>query len=229
MNLQIENTRKLYNVKYKYKVQLVLEGIDHIRYMKIDKATNFREQIEEKILKFKKYREKHGLGYAHYSTTVDERVYKLLDFLVLFTKSKYALRLYSGAINIYSNDLSFFEEMESAVNSELDVFEASLIPSEELTMYFKREPKFKYRTFFKSRLLKNPDSVKESILNFIDTHSEIAHVSEGLKRACNGVYFFRYFSGLNYFIEYNDASTQSFIHLWFGDLVGKTYSLKKET
>jgi hypothetical protein len=113
------------------------------------------------------------------------------------------------------------------LNLGLKVHEAVTPP--EKVMYFAKEPKYKYRVYLKSKRVS--DSLIDSLSGFCDTYKDKnINVSNGLIKFINSEHWKRrIYSYLNnsFFIEFNDDSMITIMHLMMSECIGKTYKLEK--
>ena len=101
---------------------------------------------------------------------------------------------------------------------------------ELLRTYFVKEPKHKYRVYFKSRMIEG--TFVEQIRDLINRTKEL-HPSDSLKHwlhmyTINYIFSWKYrYTNANHFIEYDDESTLSYLALMHGEILGKRYKLEK--
>ena len=139
-------------------------------------------------------------------------------------KSLMTNRIDGDSVSFFSNDLSLFTVLYN-IDPHLQITEANVLNTD--TMYFKKTPKYKFRTYFRGR--KMPITFPDSVTSFIDTYKSVK-VCSGLERFVKSrtnwnQYIYMHNS---YYVDYNDESMITILHMLFGNMVGKTYSLDKE-
>jgi hypothetical protein len=134
------------------------------------------------------------------------------------------LRIQGDTVSFFSNDISLLDTLKS-IDKNVSYFEAEVYKAD--TIFFSKNPKFKYRTFFKGK--RCPDDFFSNVIEFCNRYPK-ANVSRGLQalahnRRKNYTRFIYLHS--SYYVDYNDESMISILHMLFPNMVGKTYSLAK--
>lgn len=152
-------------------------------------------------------------------------VEKLLQF-----KSKYDgnpevvwRHKYEG-FSVFTNNRSIIDEI-SAFTPNHTV--AEVIPAPAGVKWFAKKPRAKFRTYFSFTRL-NEDEYNELVM-FLARHPSIYPCKSVIKMMStpHTKPFYNYLSSSN-FLEYDDESYRSMLHLFFGRAVGKTFKLEKK-
>jgi hypothetical protein len=134
-------------------------------------------------------------------------------------------RIQGDAVSFFSNDLTLLETLAS-IDANVSFTEANLLSAEVL--YFKKEPKHKFRTFFKGK--RCPEDFHQNVLEFSERYPNVK-VSPGLlqyaKIRRNAYSKFMYMHS-SYHVDYNDPGMSTVLHMLFPSMIAKTYSLAKE-
>jgi len=211
MKTKLVKRNKLFYDKYKYKVDINLMGS---RYLK--RSLTYIDFI----------RRVTDMGYPNkdYATTYCDLFY----FYKKYNNTKKVTFLHSwDFLGMYTSDETIINEL-LALNLGLKIQEAVIPP--EKTMYFANEPQFKYRMYLKSK--KVSDTLMDSLSGIVDryTDSSTIHFSDGLTKFINSKHWkHRTYSYLNnsHFIEFNEDTMITILHLVVGECLGKTYKLEK--
>lgn len=139
-----------------------------------------------------------------------------------------------GSLSIFTNDYAlcenFVREYEVYIQSSpkiqatVIVYEADIMP--DGIKYFSRTPPAAFRTYIKSVRFTNEEKVE--LLNFLST-------TKGLRPSPAFqswlTYESRYgmsWSRDNFFIDYDNDGTSSYLYLMYPEYIGKTYQLEKK-
>lgn len=216
LKFNIDERKSLYFNKFKYKAQCHVPGIRYTHY--IDTIDEFREKINRI-----KNRASQGFSYLGIENIDFSKIEKYLQ--IKFTKSKlktYMIRMQSDSISVFANDKI---ELEPFINIDKDIVFFEAIVNNSKTMYFKVQPKYKYRTFFKGK--KYDDSFPENINDLQNIYKDKIKFSKGLLRHLNKRSYYK-FLHTSFYVDYNDESMIIILSLWMKDYLGKTYSLSKQ-
>ena len=166
------------------------------------------------------------MGYAIDNYT-EAKYRELFDFYKKYMDNKEVtfLRDYDS-LGFYTSNQVILNELQ-VLNLGLRVYEA--IPPPDKIMYFANEPQYKYRVYLKSKRVS--ESLIDSLSGFCDTYKDKGiNVSSGILRFIDSEHWkHRFYSYLNnsFFIEFNDDSMITIMHLMMGECLGKTYKLEK--
>lgn len=152
----------------------------------------------------------------------------LIKWTVDLKKSKtITTRIESDTLAIFANDLSLLTQLKS-IHNDVNITEA--ITSEYAGIkYFVREPKHKYRIYFKS--LRIDHKTRNDIAEIIDKNKNL-YPSKALNEWINpstdtrNNWRHKWLSA-SYSLEYDDESMLSYLLLMHSELFGKKYKLEK--
>lgn len=223
-NIKIEVKNKLYFNKFKYKAMCTIQGAAYTYY------TPDLETFIIRMEKFKDNKLRYGIrviedDWKEYWDEVNlDQVSQFLTWRNTVSKDKCMLRIQGDTVSFFSNDISLLDTLKS-IDKNVSYFEAEVYKAD--TIFFSKNPKFKYRTFFKGK--RCPDDFFSNIIEFCSRYPK-ANVSRGLQalahnRRKNYTRFIYLHS--SYYVDYNDESMISILHMLFPNMVGKTYSLAK--
>jgi hypothetical protein len=223
-NIKIEVKNKLYFNKFKYKAMCTIQGAAYTYY------TPDLHTFIIRMEKFKDNKLRYGIrviedDWKEYWDEVNlDQVSQFLTWRNTVSKDKCMLRIQGDTVSFFSNDISLLDTLKS-IDKNVSYFEAEVYKAD--TIYFSKNPKFKYRTFFKGK--RCPDDFFSNIIEFCNRYPK-ANVSRGLQalahnRRKNYTRFIYLHS--SYYVDYNDESMISILHMLFPNMVGKTYSLAK--
>ena len=132
-------------------------------------------------------------------------------------------RIQGDNVSFFSNELSLLQTLD---NLDPKVTITKVICYDPKTLYFKRQPKYKYRTYFKGKRI--PKDFSDNCRSLQDMYKSL-NFSKGLFTSLfhNNWHAYRYMHG-SYFVEYNDEQMLTILSMWFPDMLAKTYVLAKE-
>lgn len=223
-NIKIEVKNKLYFNKFKYKAMCTIQGAAYTYY------TPDLETFIIRMEKFKDSKLRYGIrviedDWKEYWDEVNlDQVSQFLTWRNTVSKDKCMLRIQGDTVSFFSNDISLLDTLKS-IDKNVSYFKAEVYKAD--TIFFSKNPKFKYRTFFKGK--RCPDDFFSNVIEFCNRYPK-ANVSRGLQalahnRRKNYTRFIYLHS--SYYVDYNDESMISILHMLFPNMVGKTYSLAK--
>jgi len=236
LKLQTDKRNNLYFGKYKYRTTFKVVGANYIWRIKTIEKFEFQMQ--------KNLNQLNGLKSRNYPTATDwineineiinlPNYDKIKELIILRndTSEKYASRIERQNVSFYSDDLDFLESTATKFDDNPEFFQA-IIPVEKGVMLFKKEPKFKFRTYFKSRFVS--EQIVMDLKDFLDRY-DISKGNTTLKanstlKSVSGSKWFKY-TGIygSSYVDYNDESTLTLLNMFFSEIIGKTYRLMKET
>lgn len=206
------NRNRLFYGKYKYKVSIDIVGSRHLSYS--GNYDEFAKRLSNK-------------GYAIEVNYEGSKYRKLFDFYKKYMDNKEVtfLRDFSF-LGFYTSNEDILNEL-MVLNLGLKVYEA--VPPPAKVMYFAKEPQYKYRMYLKATRVSEP--LIDSISGFCDTYKDKdINISNGLIQFIDSKHWKkRFYSYLNnnFFIEFNDDSMITIMHLMMSECIGKTYRLEK--
>lgn len=222
--LIIDNRTGLYFGKYTYRAQLRVAGAGYTYY------TNNLAQFKKKLENTKANRNNYRISILNnrFEETIDridfEQIEKFFDWKTNKDPDTFMYRIQGDNISFFSNDLDLLYTL--TVIDPKAKFSKAYIQAADV-IYFKKEPKFKFRTFFKGK--KCSTEFPEQINDLMSMYKDKIHFSPGMVRMINRYPNTPYrYMHTSYYVDYNDPGMLSIIGLWFGEYLGKTYSLQKE-
>lgn len=183
------------------------------------------DECKEKILNFKKELRRLPAQLIHH---LDDPDYLAIDSLIRYINrfeknNKGTLRRENDGISFFSNDLDFLKKAPSTLKP-LKLYQAELLPAG--IKYFKRAVPASYRVYFKNNSI--PIELKKDILNYIEK-------TDGVE-GCNALMSWLHrpnrwgncYTYDQHFINYNDPSNLTMMHILFPEVIGKNYKLEKQ-
>jgi hypothetical protein len=223
--LKVEKRNKLYFNKFKYRATLKIQGAAYTYY------TPNLETFISRMEKLRTNTNRYGVriineDWKEYWDEVNlDQISQFITWRNVVDKSKCMHRIQGDTVSFFSNDLSLLQTLDS-INTEIFYSEAiSLKPN---IMYFKKQPKFKFRTYFRSKRM--PKDFSDNVRSLSSMYQNVLNFSPALFNALfyqNQYNPYRYLHG-SYYVEYNDDKMLTILAMWFPDMLAKTYSLAKE-
>jgi hypothetical protein len=221
--LKVEKRNKLYFNKFRYKAIARVQGAAYTYY------TPNLDIFVERMEKLRSNNNRYGVrvmneDWQEYWDEVNlDQISQFITWRNIISKDKCMHRIQGDHVSFFSNDLALLQTLDS-LDSDVRLFEVKCYNSD--FMYFKRQPKYKFRTYFKARRM--PKDFSENILTLRDMYSSL-HFSKAIFNSLfhNNWHPYRYMHG-SYFVEYDDKHMLTILAMWFPDILSKTYSLAKE-
>ena len=224
LQLTIDDRTGLYFGKYKYRAQLKVMGAAYTYY------TNTLDQFKKKLENTKANRNQYRISIlnSRFEETYDhinfEQIEKFFDWKNNRNNETFMCRIQGNNISFFSNDLDMLKTLV-VIDPSLKFSEAYIKTSD--TLFFKKEPKYKHRTFFKGR--KCPVDFQDQVNDLRNMYGDKIRFSPGMVRMLNKYPQSTYrYMNTSYYIDYNDPGMISILGIWFGDFLGKSYSLQKQ-
>lgn len=236
--LTTEERNNLYLGRYLYNAKIKILGM---KYMSIElKFNKNRKQWANIWRSYFRFKEQvvtnNGIAYAEavvsspsefviHKDAVDIiAMEKILTWLHDNKSDDYEYRIVNNNITIYSNNLELLRTLEPIHNS-ISYHQAMVILDKD-TKYFKKQPKYKFRTYFSSKRM--PESFSDNVNTLTENYKNSLHFSPALKRYANRHFHpYRYLHS-GYFVEYNDKKFHTILSIYFSDMLGKTFKLEKQ-
>lgn len=224
--LKIESRNKLYFNKFKYRAVCNILGAGYTYY--VTDLDNFKTRLE----KLKSNKNRYAIrimdnDYEEHLDQIDiEQISKFLAWRNTVSKSKFMYRIQGDNVSFFSNDLDLLKTLKS-INENIYFTEAKVLDHDKL--YFKRDPVYKYRTFFKGKRI--PEDFLANVLEFRERYGSTTKISQSLINLAyerHKVYSKYIYLHGSYHIDYNDESMVTILHMLFSDMIGKTYICVKE-
>lgn len=215
MKTILTDRNKLFYDKYQYKVLVNLPGARYLKWSRnFDK---FVKQLTER-------------GYLEHNcddVVLLDLYKKVMDFYNEFKSNKEVTFLHEYSfLGVYTSNVDIIQEILK-IDSTMKVLEAVTPPQK--IMYFAKEPKYKYRVYIKST--RATESLIKSLEDFRKTYdNNSVYLSGGLVSFINTSNWRKRFNSYihgGFFIDFNDKSMLTFMHLLIGECLGKTYELEK--
>lgn len=221
--LKVEKRNKLYFNKFKYKAVLRIQGAAYTYY------TQDLDTFVARMEKFRGSRNRYGVrvldeDWKEYWDEVNlDQISQFITWRNIINKDKCMHRIQGDYVSFFSNELPLLQTLDS-INPKIDLYQAQVFDSDK--MYFKKQPKYKYRTYFKGKRM--PQDFSDNVRSLQDMYKSL-NFSKGLFTSLfhNNWHPFRYMHG-SYFVEYNDEQMLTVLSMWFPGMLAKTYSLAKE-
>lgn len=223
-----ERRNKLYFNKFKYRAVIRIVGVQYTYYTpNIEAFCNRIEKFKESET-FTRTQKMFSLhDRANYWNDINyDNIEKYMIFRDTMSKDKILSRISGDTVSFFSNDINSFSYLQT-LDPNMHVTEAQVLDDNKL--YFKKKPRYKYRTYFRAKRM--PQDFSENVLNLKSTYStDILRFSPGLLRSLfykSQYNPYRYMHG-SHFVEYNNEQMHTILAMWFPDMLAKTYTLAKE-
>lgn len=222
--LKIEKRNKPYFNKFTYKAVCKIQGAAYTYYTTdIETFVNRMEKMRESS------RSKYGVrlldeDWQEYWDEVNiDQIAAFITWRNIINKDRCSYRIQGDNVSFFSNELSLLSSLDN-LDPKVKYYKSECYDSN--TMYFKKQPKYKYRTYFKGKRM--PKDFSDSIRSLQDMYKSL-NFSKGLFASLfhNNWHPYRYMHG-SYFVEYNDQQMLTILSMWFPDMLAKTYTLAKE-
>ena len=218
----IDYRAQLYYNKYEYRARLTIEGLRRGYYCEPD-------EFEERLNNDKLWGRP---GKVEKQVIMDNLpdIKSALQFRSDNKKNKQlAMRMEHNTMAVFHNDLDFLHKsFDGLVGASIDYTRVETSGYVGVKTFVK-EPKNKFRIYFRSK--RTPDDFREGINNILKNNKQLKP-SPGLKiwvknsSPMRGYWWNNYLSS-SYFIDYDDESYLSYLHLMYGEYLGKKYKLQK--
>ena len=224
-----EKRNKLYFNKFQYKATVKIVGVQYTYYTPDIDSYKFRIEkfsSSASLPSFRQYFNDDEYENKNYWANINfELIEKYLIYRDTMPKEKFVTRISGDSVSVFANDLSMFNYLQT-IDANLTITKADVLDTDK--MYFKREPKFKYRTYFKARRM--PKDFTENVLSLKDTYASIQFCPALLRALFYKTPYnpYRYMHG-SFYVEYNDEKMLTILAMWFNSMLGKTYSCERET
>lgn len=221
--LKVEKRNKLFFNKFKYRAVTFIQGAAYTYY------TYDLETFVSRMEKLRDNKPRYGVrvfndDWKEYWDEVDlDRISQLITWRNVVHKEKCLIRIQGDFVSFFSNELPLLQTLDS-IDPKVIITEA--VCYEANKMYFKKEPKYKFRTYFKGKRM--PKDFSDNCRTLQDMYKSL-NFSKGLFLSLfhNNWHPYRYMHG-SYFVEYNDEQMLTILSMWFPDMLAKTYVLAKE-
>ena len=225
LKLVTEKRNALYFGRYQYRARCKVHGAVYTYYTK--SIEEFKSKMAKRAERPPNQIEIMSIDWKRRIDLID---YDQLDRYFSWRKNNdpegYMCRIQGNSISFFSDDLELLKTL-SILDKNIEISIADVV--EKNTMYFKKTPNFKYRTYFRGKRV--PDGFRDDIKYFMERYDNVARICPALKRMINATVgnrnWYNYLHS-SYYVDYNDESTLTLLHMFFGSMLAKTYSLEKE-
>jgi hypothetical protein len=149
---------------------------------------------------------------------------KISIFLDLYRENN-KFRLEGDRITFFSNDLALIEQFQSLANSAL-ITEAVVTHGVKL---FKNTPPAKFRSYLKTTRIES--EFRSEFVKYLERTDGLRPNNPFLRclypQSSWGYKYIWIYD--HYFIDYDDPSMLTYMHLMFPNVLGKTYKLEKKS
>ncbi len=225
LKLVTEKRNALFFGKYQYRARCKIHGAVYTYYTKT--IDEFKTKMAKRAERPPNYIEVISSDWNRRIDLIDyDQISRYFDWRNSAPKDQYMARIQGNNISFFSDDLELLKSLD-ILDDNLEISIADVMGNN--VIYFKKEPSFKYRTFFRGK--KVPDGFKDEIKSFIERYDNVARICPALKRMVNETVTHRIWYNYlhsSYYVDYNDESTLTLLHMFFGSMLAKTYSLQKE-
>lgn len=210
LQLKVDNRPNLYWNRFQYRARVRIDGL---------RMTYGARSIDD-VVKNVEYSKSWGrrLPVIDYVSLEKWLSYKNLN------QEKLLIRIEKDTAGVFSNDLECLKSIESTGIIPLDYTQACAnIPNG--AMYFKNDPKYKYRSYMRSRRMDK--SAKQEVKEFINRYKLIP---------CTALHdwlyeinprFFRSYISNSYFVSYDDDKIPLLMSMILPGIFNKHYKLEK--
>lgn len=221
--LKVEIRNKLYFNKFRYKAVARIQGAAYTYY------TPDLDTFVSRMEKLRSSTNRYGVrvmddDWKIYWDEVNlDCISQFITWRNVVNKDRCMHRIQGDHVSFFSNDLALLHSLQ-ALDVNIVFYEAQCFDAD--TMYFKKQPKHKYRTYFRAKRM--PKDFSDNIRSLQSMYSSL-HFSKGLFTSLfhNNWHQFRYMHG-SYFVDYDDKQMHTILAMWFPDMLAKTFSLAKE-
>lgn len=225
LKLQIDTRNALYFGKYQYRAKCKVEGAAYTYYSK--GIEEFKSKMAKRSATAPSYIEVMMTGWQSRIDLINyEQIATYFSWREDAPSDLYMARIQGNMISFFSDDLDLLKTL-TVLDPNLEISIVDIIGKNVL--YFKKEPKFKYRTYFRGK--KVPDNFKEDVRSFMERYENIASICPALKRLINETtgrkHWYNYLHS-SYYVDYDQESTLTLLHMFFGSMLAKTYTLEKQ-
>ena len=226
LKLQTEQRNSLYFGKYRYKARCTVNGASYTYYTK--SLEEFKAKMAKRAQNLESVSTRVEIMLGNWRTHVDtvdyEQIGHYFEWRNNVPNQNYMLRIQRDHINVYSDDLSLLKTLVK-IDEDVKISMAEVLNND--VIYFKKEPKHRYRTYFRGK--KMPDNFKQDLNSFIERYNNTATVCPALRRLAleSNSRWYGYLHS-SYYVDYDEQSTLTLLHMFFGSMLAKTFSLEKE-
>lgn len=219
--LPLVNRDRMFYGKYMYRATFELPGAYFLwRYSPRTSMTITEDQVKT-----------HYKPYSHEPIILSSLPWLNVvhNYTVDNKKSKELTRRIEGKkVSFYSNDLDLLKELETLL-TDIDIkYDVASVNKVSGIKYFSRQPKYQYRTYFKSKRISIDEAQNLQLTLNANTEFDL---SLGLKKwlTTPGHDWRKRYVFSNFHVNYNSDSLASYLAIKHGDILGEHYKLEKRT
>ena len=239
----LEKRSTPYYGKYLYCAKFYLHGVSKTRFVRT--ISNYKIEISNILNETKNYKASRRVAIETWIKQINfdeikrflqlkakwrqkNRKKEILKIVVDHTTTMFLTldRQFKGStVKLYSNDLTLFEDF--IVFSNLKIYESEHVGNREI-MYFKRDPKTKYRLYFKDYRVMD-HGLRPHIKEMLKYNDDL-YPSDSLTDWLNmsNLYYSYYLIKKSYYFGFNDEATFTTLQLSLDtNILGRYYELRK--
>jgi hypothetical protein len=178
----------------------------------------------DKIEKHKKNKLYWNEDRDYFSNIDIDKISQFLTWRNTVSKEKCMYRVSGDNISFFSDDISLLRTLE-CIDPAIKYSKVDLYGNTDV-MYFSKNPKFKFRTYFRAKRM--PKDFSDNVRNLKDIYANLNFSQALLKTLFHHMQYnsYRYLHG-SYYVEYDDEQMVTILNIWFPNMLGKTYTLQK--
>ena len=219
LKLKVEQRERLYYNKFVYRAVCTIPGAYYTHNIKTI------DQYKDEILSF---RADHHRYPMYMPPKITDKMYDDIEILINYINdfeknNKGTIRKEANNVTFYSNDLDLLKKAHS-VTKPLKIYQADVLP--DGIKYFKRNLPANFRVHFREARV-NSD-IKQEILHYVERTDGVEASSALIRWLKSPNRWSQSWCSKTYFINYNDSSHLTMMHLLFPEVIGKNYKLEKK-
>ena len=223
-NLKIEKRNKLYFNKFKYRAVCKIQGAAYTYYTPdLDTFISRMEKLRESSKSRYGVRVINDEWQEYWEEVNLDQISAFITWRNAISKDRVLYRIQGDYVSFFSNELPLLKSLD---NIDSNVMFTEVARQDPNTMYFKKQPKYKHRTYFKGKRM--PKDFSDNVRTLSEMYNSL-HFCRGIFTSLfhNNWNPYRYMHG-SYFVDYDDPKMLTILAMWFPDMLAKTYTLAKE-
>lgn len=228
----LDNTKlQFYYGNFKYRGMVKIPFIHYFRYVKSER--DFDKKLEREVYNLHKNNYQYPFKKIRLKKLIEQDKTNSIDTIKKFVSYKEKNSIVGVKFKINYNQLTIYFNDYNDVQALTDIFDsgdfkfnytyAQIIPNFKKGVVYHKDPKYKYRLYFKSSKLYDKD--KENFLEFLDTQGFKKSISLNLSIIGFNKNFL--FLTSTHHVDYNDESMLTVIALTYPNLIGKICTIEK--
>ena len=224
LNWKAEKKNKLYFNSYTYKARVKIVGACYTYY------TSDIDTFLQRISKWKE-ESKNSLVYKigdlrknYWDNINSDVVEKFLIWRDLHSQKDCIIRIQGDYVSVFANNLDIFKSL-TYISNDITYYKVELTTQGSIEL--KKKKQYNYRTYFKGKRI--PKDFIENFNTFNSIYkSNVDHISPAMIKYLQRQWSpYMYMHG-SYFIDYVDESFKTILHMYFPDMLAKTYKLEEQ-